>query len=74
MEFGGRVRADRMRFREPPRTCVRFHGSPRHEATTSQRRVNLPKPVSPGEEYRDVHVAYGAENRLREDPSRQEPN
>ncbi|MEV6313944.1 hypothetical protein [Streptomyces sp. NPDC051776] len=58
------VSADRLRFRAPPRTDVRFTGATGRDAMSRARRSNLPEPVQTGEAYRDVRVAYVLANRL----------
>jgi hypothetical protein len=58
------VRAGELRFRDSPRTDVRFSGSPAGASGSHSTRDNLAEPVSPGVDYHDVHVTYRLANRL----------
>lgn len=66
------MEVDRLRFREPPHTEVRFHGDPGRYATTSEDRENLPAPVAEEVQYHDARIAYTLANRLRGPASREE--
>lgn len=61
IEFSSTVEAERLHFREAPRTEVTFRGEPGRSSVKRSRRVNLPEPVEPGVEYRRVRVEYGFE-------------
>ncbi|GHJ39297.1 hypothetical protein [Streptomyces sp. TS71-3] len=63
------MRADELRFRDRPRTGVRFSGSPAGGSQSRSTRDNLPEPVSPGVDYHDVHVTYLLSNRLGPAPA-----
>ncbi|WP_084546816.1 hypothetical protein [Glycomyces arizonensis] len=58
IEFASTVEARELRFREAPRTEVTFSGEPGRTSAERSRRVNLPEPVEPGVDYRDVRVEY----------------
>ncbi|HEU5126463.1 MAG TPA: hypothetical protein VFU12_00620 [Glycomyces sp.] len=58
IEFTSTVKAEELRFHEAPRAEVTFGGSPGRRSAKRSRRVNLPEPVEPGVDYRDVHVEY----------------
>lgn len=58
------MRGDRLRFIEEPRTAVRFPGNGQRMSTSTSDRTHLPDTVVPGQEYRDVTVAYRLETRL----------
>ncbi|MEW2286381.1 hypothetical protein [Streptomyces sp. NPDC047841] len=68
--FRSAVHAGRLRFTEEPRTAVRFPGAGRRESASHSERTRLPGRIVPGEEYRDVTVAYRLATRLSgpEDP------
>ncbi|MEO3763781.1 hypothetical protein [Streptomyces sp. B5E4] len=63
--FSSTVEADRLRFRAPPHTEVRFSGAPGSRSSTSSSRTNLPSPVSEGVDYERVRIAYRLRNQLR---------
>jgi hypothetical protein len=65
IEFAATVKAEHLRFREVPRTEVRFSGTPNYESSTVSRRRNLPDQVSADVDYYDVRVDYLLTNRLR---------
>ncbi len=81
VEIGASVKAKRLRFQTQPRTDVEVHGEiaapDRHEeieTTSGSERRNLPDEVEPGEDYRDVDVAWRAAAEIKEDersPSKQ---
>jgi hypothetical protein len=78
IEFATTVEAEDLRFREVPRTEIRFSGKPDYESSTVSRRTNLPDRVSEDVNYHDVRVDYLLTNRLRNgkeptDPDRHEP-
>lgn len=56
--FASRVDADRLRFREPPESEVRFHGAPGHTSASRSDRRNLPDRVTEASAHRDVRVDY----------------
>lgn len=68
VEIGASVHADRLRFREQPRTEVEVHGEVAEpdrrdddiETTSGSERENLPDEVEPGVTYRDVSVRWRA--------------
>jgi hypothetical protein len=64
IELVASVKADKLRFDEPPETEVRFFGEPGHESASGSDRTNLPEKVEPGVTYRDVHVDYRLASRL----------
>ncbi|GHE37996.1 hypothetical protein ACWIG2_18275 [Streptomyces cellulosae] len=64
--FHSTVHADRLRFREPPRTAVRFPGADERTSVSRSDRTNLPDTVEPDVDYRDVTVHYRLETSLRE--------
>jgi hypothetical protein len=64
IEFAATVKAQHLRFREVPRTEIRFSGTPSYESSTVSRRRNLPDRVSAEVDYHDVRVDYGLINRL----------
>jgi hypothetical protein len=66
IEFAATVKAGHLRFREVPRTEIRFSGTPSYESSTVSRRRNLPDRVSADVDYYDVRVDYGLINRLRD--------
>ncbi|WP_208107006.1 hypothetical protein, partial [Streptomyces sp. GC420] len=57
--------ADRLRFRERPRSRVRFSGTPGRESATVSNRENLPDPVDVRVEHHHVRVGYALTTRLR---------
>lgn len=64
IEFVASVRADELRFVEPPDTDVRFIGEPGHESASGSDRRNLPEQVEFGVTYRNVGVDYRLASRL----------
>lgn len=56
LEFKAKVRAREMVFEIITGAHVNFHGTPNRKTLWEVRRKNLPKPVQPGEVYRDVEV------------------
>lgn len=50
------VRARELRFEEVPNASVAFTGRPRRETVWEAERQNLPRPVRPGETYRDIGI------------------
>lgn len=68
ISFRSTVRADRLRFAERPRTAVRFPGTEGRASTSHNDRTRLPDRVVPGEEYRDITVAYRLATRLTRQP------
>ncbi|MFL5975139.1 MAG: hypothetical protein ACJ76G_08370, partial [Solirubrobacterales bacterium] len=64
IELLASVRADELRFDEPPETEVRFSGEPGHESASGSDRTNLPETVEPGVTYRNVRIDYRAASRL----------
>lgn len=58
IEFSSTVEARELRFREAPRTEVVFSGEPGKASAERSRRVNLPEPVEPAVDYREVRVEY----------------
>ncbi|CAM5634873.1 MULTISPECIES: hypothetical protein [Streptomyces] len=58
------MHAERLRFAEEPTTAVRFPGTGERESTSHSDRTRLPDRIVPGEEYRDVTVAYRLATRL----------
>jgi hypothetical protein len=78
VEIGASVKAERLRFREKPRTEVELHGEvvtpegrEELETTSGSERENLPNEVEPGVTYRDVKVRWRTAARLR-DPAEEE--
>jgi hypothetical protein len=76
VEIGAGVKAERLRFREKPKTRVELHGELEEpegqgelETTSGSERHNLPEEVEPGVTYRDVRVRWRAAARLRESGS-----
>jgi hypothetical protein len=65
IEIVARVEAEHLRFREAPRTVIRFSGTPDYESSRVSRRRNLPDPVSQHVDYHNVQVDYRLTNRLR---------
>jgi hypothetical protein len=59
------IEAAQLRFRDVPRTEIRFSGRPDYESSTVNRRRNLPDRVSKDIDYHDVGVDYLLTNRLR---------
>lgn len=59
------MEADRLRFRAPPATDVRFWGTPDYDSVSSARRRNIPEPVAEDVDYPDVRVDYLLAARLR---------
>ncbi|THC57591.1 hypothetical protein E7X38_09430 [Streptomyces sp. Akac8] len=68
MTFRSTVHADRIRFRESPRTAVRFPGTGERTSVSRSDRTNLPDTVEPDVDYRDVTVHYRLETGLGEPP------
>lgn len=66
IELTASVKADGLRFREVPKTAVRFFGEPGHESESGSRWTNLPEAVEPDVTYRDVQVEYRLATRLAE--------
>jgi hypothetical protein len=66
IEFAATVKAEHLRFREVPRTEIRFSGTPNYESSTVSRRRNLPDRVSADVDYYDVRVDYLLINRLED--------
>jgi hypothetical protein len=64
IELLASVRADELRFAEPPETEVRFFGEPGHESASGSDRTNLPERVEPGVTYRNVRIDYRAASRI----------
>lgn len=64
IEFAASMRADQLRFLEPPETDVRFIGEPGHESASGSDRTNLPEKVDFGVAYRNVGVNYRLASRL----------
>jgi hypothetical protein len=64
--LAAKVEAEDLRFREVPRTEIRFSGTPAYESSTVNRRRNLPDRVSRDIDYHDVRVDYLLTNRLRD--------
>ena len=50
------VRARELRFETVPNASVEFTGKPRRETVWEAERENLPRPVRPGETYRDIGI------------------
>jgi hypothetical protein len=50
------VTARELRFEEAPNVSVEFTGQPRGETVWEAERQNLPRPVRPGETYRDIGI------------------
>jgi hypothetical protein len=61
------VRGEDLRFREPPRTRVRFTGAPSRDSRSEDTREGLPEHVVPGETYAAPRVRYRLETRLADD-------
>ena len=59
------MKADHLRFRAPPRSDIRFSGTPGRKSAVDSSRTNLPDPVSEGVDYHDVRVTHTIVNRLR---------
>jgi hypothetical protein len=68
IRFTATVRADHLLFREPPRTKVRFSGTPGRKSMTSSSRTNLPDPVVEDVDYHDVRIEYLLATMLRTGP------
>jgi hypothetical protein len=66
IELTASVKADGLRFREVPKTEVRFFGEPGYESESGSRRTNLPEAVEPDVTYRDIQVEYRLATRLAE--------
>ncbi len=64
IEFGARVDAKEMRFKEVPETSVEFFGNPDHESEHGDRRTNLPEKVEKDKTYRNVRVDYRLASKL----------
>lgn len=62
VELGAVVRAERLRFHRRPDAEVRVRGE---GAVSESERHNLPDPVEPGVDYRDVRVAWRAAGRVK---------
>ena len=73
IEFGARIHAKEMRFREVPETKVEFSGDPGYESEPEERRENLPEEVEAGKTYRNVRVDYRLANRLVYDEEDEPP-
>jgi len=73
IEFVATVKAEHLRFRQVPRTEIRFSGTPGYESSTVSRRRNLPDQVSADVDYYDVQVDYVLINRLRDSAPPQPP-
>ncbi len=75
VEIGASVHADRLRFRQKPRTEVEVHGEVVEpdrrdddiETTSGSERENLPDEVEPGVTYRDVSVRWRAAGWIERD-------
>jgi len=65
IEFAATVEAEQLRFREVPRTEIRFSGTPDYDSSTVSRRRNLPDQVLEDVDYHDARVDYLLTNRLR---------
>jgi hypothetical protein len=68
IQFTATVQADHLLFREPPRTKVRFSGTPGRKSMTSSSRTNLPDPVVDDVDYHDVRIEYLLANMLTTGP------
>ena len=64
IEFGARIDAKEMRFKDVPETEVEFFGNPGHESEHGDRRTNLPAEVEAGKTYRNVRVDYRLASKL----------
>jgi hypothetical protein len=73
IEFGARVDAKEMRFREVPETKVEFFGDPDHESEHGDRRENLPEKVEKDKTYRDVRVDYRLATKIKFDDEKDAP-
>jgi len=69
IEFTAKVKADELRFKDPPATRVSFSGNPGHESVSRSVRRNLPKPVEVGTAYRKVEVDYRLASRIASETS-----
>lgn len=74
IEIGASAKADRLRFRDKPKTDVTLHGevvepSGRDDIdmTSGSERKNLPEEVEPGVTYRDISVSWKATGRIERD-------
>jgi hypothetical protein len=65
IEIGAVVRAKKLRFKQTPKTEIRFRGEPEIESGSGSKRENLPDEVEPNKTYRDVHIRWGAAAKLR---------
>ncbi len=57
LRLHGAVSADRVVHRAAPRVHVRFSGTA-PDTLSAATRTNLPRPVTPGETYRNVRVTF----------------
>ena len=73
IEFVATVKAEHLRFRQVPRTDIRFSGTPSYESSTVSRRRNLPDRVAADVDYYDVRVDYRLINRLRDSGAPPQP-
>lgn len=64
IEFGARIDAKEIRFKEVPETKVEFFGTPDHESEHGDRRTNLPERLEAGKTYRNVRVDYRLASKL----------
>jgi len=64
IEFGARIDAKEMRFKEVPETSVEFFGNPGHESEHGDRRTNLPDEVEADKTYRNVRIDYRLASKL----------
>ncbi|MEU0075089.1 hypothetical protein ABZ027_36985 [Streptomyces sp. NPDC006332] len=71
--FRSTVHAERLRFTQAPQTAVHFPGTGTRESTSHSHRTHLPDPVTPGQEYQDVTVAYYLATRLTREPEASDP-
>ena len=56
IDFTAKVKAQKLRFDEVPKTKVRFWGHPERDSVSGTERRNLPEEVRRGVTYRDVSV------------------
>jgi hypothetical protein len=64
LEFAATVQAQHLRFRQVPRTEIRFSGTPDYKSSTVSWRRNISEPVSEDIDYHNVQVNYRLTNQL----------
>jgi hypothetical protein len=64
IELSAEITAAELHFREQPSTRVDFFADPDSESGSGSDRTNLPRYVTEGATYRNIHVDYRLATRL----------